>query len=882
MLGGMCAPRPVETQITSNRVESRLRLQECETLSKTFKSHLQHWFGHAAFLGLRASILGIIKQEPIPDQEPIPVFLEICDAKPRDREVLYGIPWHLWDLFSSSRFEMVLQAPSAANRNFSAGQVTQLTLPSILAVFGSNEGGLQLQDDRDALYRVRERCGQIEAIPIPIEAAPGPDDPIVTPNLLVDKLHDSHCQILFFAGHSTSNEFLTDGQLQINDTHVISIDDLQASISEAIRNGLILAIFNSCDGLGIANALVGMGVPYVVVMRERIPDDAARRFLVHFLDEFLKGAPLYMAVKRARGRLAGTQVDGVLLPFVSWLPVTYQHPAQADLIWSHVPQSRPTGPKPRPVTSHSHPAQPRPTRLSFWQHFNQWRRQNRWKFGMLLALLSALGAVLLGYLLPLFLNWPQKPVITIATNDGKISEGEQTLISKAPVLQGIGDYKFERYEQAIRAFHKVLADKRTRNDPEILIYWNNALAEYRKKHFSAKSVTLAASVLAGQEAEILRGVAQAQTEFNCGSIQTFLKELQQPDAFQTDPYDSQCQGADQTLLKIAIATYASGSDDVELLAQRLVDDDSILGVVGRYISSNIENVSPIFANRKVLIAPTSNAVRASQNHPEGLDLDPNYVFRTTPDTTSIAQQLADYVKPRIGNKSLMIVSSSQDAFADSLKNEVKQELSSLALDADPTECNLSPKSNFDAENCLASLRNAKMGGVLLIPEVDDVSVEHALKFLKVLQANPDTNSLVLLGSDTLYNPLTLSSADSNYGQASYNSGILITVPWARSQNDGKPFEKDARSLFGTSLINWRTALSYDATRVLIEGMQPNASAKNLQAKLASRDFKVTDRTATGEIRFSGGDRVAGPDLQIFVRVVPGGSQFGFNFERIEP
>ncbi|PZO11377.1 MAG: hypothetical protein DCF25_19485 [Leptolyngbya foveolarum] len=56
------------------------------------------------------------------------------------------------------------------------------------------------------------------------------------------------------------------------------------------RHGLTLAIFNSCDGLGLAKylsqAIAPISVPYIIVMREAVPDAVAQTFLKYFLAAF--------------------------------------------------------------------------------------------------------------------------------------------------------------------------------------------------------------------------------------------------------------------------------------------------------------------------------------------------------------------------------------------------------------------------------------------------------------------------------------------------------------------------------------------------------------------------------------------------------------------
>ncbi len=59
-----------------------------------------------------------------------------------------------------------------------------------------------------------------------------------------------------------------------------------APLRKAISRGLQLAIFNSCDGLGLANDLAELNIPQIIVMRSPVPDLVAQEFLKHFLKAF--------------------------------------------------------------------------------------------------------------------------------------------------------------------------------------------------------------------------------------------------------------------------------------------------------------------------------------------------------------------------------------------------------------------------------------------------------------------------------------------------------------------------------------------------------------------------------------------------------------------
>ena len=68
-----------------------------------------------------------------------------------------------------------------------------------------------------------------------------------------DELWDQACDIIFFAGHSSSEG--ETGRIYINPDYSLTISELWYALRKAVDRGLQLAIFNSCDGLGLAREL---------------------------------------------------------------------------------------------------------------------------------------------------------------------------------------------------------------------------------------------------------------------------------------------------------------------------------------------------------------------------------------------------------------------------------------------------------------------------------------------------------------------------------------------------------------------------------------------------------------------------------------------------
>ena len=126
-----------------------------------------------------------------------------------------------------------------------------------LAVFGNGKG-IDLTQDRAFLDRLSTQA-EIENLIEPSRSQ------------LNDRLWQGW-DMLFFAGHSSSQE---KGLIQINPTDSLTVEQLRYGLQQASARWLKLAIFNSCDGSGLAQQLADLHIPQVIVMRKPLPDIVA-------------------------------------------------------------------------------------------------------------------------------------------------------------------------------------------------------------------------------------------------------------------------------------------------------------------------------------------------------------------------------------------------------------------------------------------------------------------------------------------------------------------------------------------------------------------------------------------------------------------------------
>ena len=328
----LSAPRKQVTNISVT--------QDCLQAAQRLRDQLNQWLRSESFRPVREKWL-----EQLSPQTPVRVILQTEDLR------LQHLPWHLWEILdryvqaelavSISSFE-ALSRPKTTNSNSASSSV------KILAILG-NSAGIDIQADRALLEGLpqAEVCFLVE-----------PERQVLT-----ERLWSQAWDMLFFAGHSTSNSNSSDqslGEIQINPQESLTIPQLHYALKKAVARGLKLAIFNSCDGLGLARNLADLHLPQMIVMREPVPDRVAQEFLKSFLDSFAQGQPFYIAVREARERLQGLENQ---FPCATWLPVICQNPAEPSLSWQMftgqaLTEENQPADLPTVAPEHSHPRQP--------------------------------------------------------------------------------------------------------------------------------------------------------------------------------------------------------------------------------------------------------------------------------------------------------------------------------------------------------------------------------------------------------------------------------------------------------------------------------------------------------------------------------------------
>jgi CHASE2 domain-containing sensor protein len=280
-------------------------ISTCQDAAQKSLDSFNHWLNAESFHQIREQLARNVKSS-----DRVRFILQIDDPQ------LHRLPWQLGDLFkyyhstevvlSSSHFERV----EHSNQNISKF--------NILAILGNSQG-INIEADRQILAKLPN--AKVEFLVEPSRQE------------INDRLWEQQWDILFFAGHSSSSKDNTTGQIYINQTDSLSLNDLRFGLKKAIANGLKIAIFNSCDGLGLAKSLSDLQIPQVIVMREPVPDCVAQSFLTEFLTLYSQGNSFYQSVREAREKLQGLEDK---YPCATWLPTVYQQGTKYPPTWKQL------------------------------------------------------------------------------------------------------------------------------------------------------------------------------------------------------------------------------------------------------------------------------------------------------------------------------------------------------------------------------------------------------------------------------------------------------------------------------------------------------------------------------------------------------------------
>ena len=397
---------------------------------------------------------------------------------------------------------------------------------------------------------------------------------------------------------------------------------------------------------------------------------------------------------------------------------------------------------------------------------------------------------------------------------------EQATTTKQSAVQAIAS---GNYNAAISDLQASL--KTNRNDPEALIYLNNARIGNQKSYTIAAAVPIGADINAALE--IMRGVAQAQNEIN------------------------QSGGISGTPLKVLIANDDNNPEMAAQIASALANNSEILGVIGHFGSDTTLAASKIYQEKQlVAISPTSTSVQLS-----GVGSN---IFRTVPSDRFAANAISRYMLGKLQKQKAAVFFNSASSYSKSLKDEF-----TTALYGDGGQI----VGEFDFANgnfnAAESVKSAiAQGAEVIMLASNSATIDQALQVVQV-----NAKRLPLLAGDGAYTAKTLQIGGAGAAD------MVLAVPWHILADPQSSFPQTSKQLWNAE-VSWRTALAYDAAIALIVGLGRNPTRTGIQQALSASDFSA--KGASGQIRFlPSGDRNRAVQL---VTVQPGNrTSYGYDF-----
>jgi branched-chain amino acid transport system substrate-binding protein len=400
-----------------------------------------------------------------------------------------------------------------------------------------------------------------------------------------------------------------------------------------------------------------------------------------------------------------------------------------------------------------------------------------------------------------------------------MSLGEEVFITKnSPPEKEAGRLAFASgdFSAAVEKFNSSL-DKNP-NDPETLIYLNNAIAELNKKKSNLLRVAVIVRISGNvaQAEEILRGVAQAQDEVN-----------------------NSREKINDAWLQLQIVKIDSRNSEItDQVNRKLVDDPSILAVVGFIPDVSIYNkyglvmVSPI--NPKINPKPSESS---------------QFVFYATPSQDVFSDKLAEYIVQEASIKKIAVCEDSSfggrnenskeetSSGITPVINQYKESIKKYGGNVTNTDCDFGD-NNFQATNVMSRAISDGAEGLLLFPTRDNISKSNSTVF-QLLEANQ--GRLPLFGFPTMYSETTLRFGKQNV------KGTVLPLPWHRDANPDISFSTKAAKLWKAE-VSPQTGVAYDALKAIIAGLEKSNTRSGLQQALSNPNYIAYG--AGGKIKFS--------------------------------
>lgn len=680
---------------------------------------------------------------------------------------------------------------------------------------------------------------------------------------LIDALDENEFDILVFAVHSSTLPDGSDVSILLTDNLIITIDQIKNQIRKAldrINHPLVLAIFNSCDGLGIDSKLIKLEIkiPYLIAIKQRITDEIAHKFLELFLRFFVKERmSLQSAYQQSQDGLHS------LFPGADFLPILCLKKAiMPDLFW--------------------------PDNITIFIN-KLWRKKNAQYVGFVTILTVLLSYFLISKILKpevklVIENTPsssptEKPedfITHCKQTELDISCGEKSLLEDNPshdkklgIKAFISAFKSKNYRDAVNYLEN--AFNQDSQNYETGIFLENAKALQRKTAKYSLQIFTVAVVIPTRDKNkkgiysiskaILQGVYNQQKYFNDSNQKknTNNRLLVVIANDKNDPGTPEIENGKQILK----------DGQSQIVAKELITRN-ILAIIGPYSSKVAYYTKNIYKEKEIVVMSYANtATKTTYKDRETkkditIDFteDSQFFFRVCSKNTEMAKVLADTFVSQKYDK-IMLFFDDKNIFSGSFGQEFNNHWTPINQKHNNQIIMQEYLGNIEPEKLITKIddkiryaQNKKIGIVLCPGAYTQVN-----NATNTEEKDIDNTKYILekYGNQVLIGGCNVVTSYEEIIKLKNHKNIIVSVPWFYDQNNTNTQFDKWRPAWTQQNVKFQTdsfmrmVLAQDATMVLTEALSNldgKPSGIKLQKYLANHEFQGV----TGKISFTGSDR----------------------------
>ena len=463
-------------------------------------------------------------------------------------------------------------------------------------------------------------------------------------------------------------------------------------------------------------------------------------------------------------------------------------------------------------------------------------------------------------------------------------------------IEGTQFYQKGLYYQALKCFiwaWKKEIEVYKFGNPEVLIYINNCLIEYKQCLLQSRDIKIypLAVVVPFHHnqghvaAEILRGIAQIQLQVNLPIFEqlSFNKEINlndiKPEIFFNLNYTDS-----HIALKILVVNdpnnlydpYNQTAENLANLAPQL----NLMAILGHYSSEMTQKALRFYSQNGLVLVNSSSTSNQLSHLSKGESLS---FFRITTQDSVSAASLANYLLEKFSHQSLKkvaIIYNQNSTYSTSYKNSFKEYLAPHQKQFTfLKECGYISENYYQIQEYLESINQNSVDIIIIIP---DGGIEPNSLNNSGLISRLNLHKSLIAGSATFYqeNVLHWIHEQNQYNQNNQEQcQIIACIPWhINSRENGcnsdnllsRQFCQIASQLWGEENLTWRSATAFDSVLIIFRMLEKyqiqDSQSLLIHINQYFKEQRKQVQGVTGIIEFNeNGDRLHPPSEIVGVK-----------------